>query len=677
MSIHSAPAIGPAGRAPVQPAAQPQLPAPAAQPAAIPAPPPPQFRHVARAHDPRGTKRERETESSETLEPSNEPVVKQARTEPAPMKMHPAHQALFDAIDAGDKVKAEISLQSLSKSSMALINAPCQNDPGETPLCRAAKRGALDIIALLLKYGASVNACARNGSTALMFAAQAGHVEVIRTLVQAGADLHAQNHWINKNSAELAYSALMFAIDANQFEACKCLIELGANVQQGMAWGDEKGKRVVTPLGLALEVSNTRLIGWLLDTKQLGMGWIEYGSQMTLVNAAAKYGAIPMIRYLAGRGAFLDGMTIDKKGNPVPGGVWRVASDYFKGGVIEDLLRQGRRPAFLALGINELMKQLGNPWSVDLILHAPLLVSHGTTVPDGIADASLREQPHQVFDLLAPTFVMSTVYHFRTLDVDWCGKGLSAFFIHRISVLFQSCPQVPRILCGKSLEANATHPRLTSAKMQQVQILLEFASDACGHPALLIAHSRRGLTVGAELAMKEMLSQQRDLILRGIANVRARFDQQVASLPDLCMNRYISVSHRLNEEDLYRTLAEDWGLYDPIARAVLRLVKDAYDRLRQVKPEAMTPQFAALSPSEQLKTVITSVLEEWDKIPEIVEAIREAKSPEEMETVSDLLFQQWRLFQEALGVTKERPVQMGPRRRNEVAFDQMTGDDPS
>jgi hypothetical protein len=177
--------------------------------------------------------------------------------------------------------------------------------------------------------------------------------------------------------------------------------------------------------------------------------------------------------------------------------------------------------------------------------------------------------------------------------------------------------------------------------------------------------------------MKEMMSQQRDLILQGIAHRRAQFDRHVASLPDLCMNRFISVSHRLNEADLYRTLAEDWGLYDPIARTVLRLVKDAYDRLRQVKPENMTPQFSALSPAEQLKTVIASVLEEWDKIPEIVEAIREAKSPEVMEIVSDLLFQQWRLFQEALGVTKERPVQIGPRRRTEVAFDPMTVGDPS
>ena len=675
MSIHSAPAIGPAGQAPVQPAAQAQPPAPAAQPA--PLPPPPQLRTVERGDDPRGTKRERETESSLPLEPSDEPVVKQARTEP----MHPAQQALFDAIDAGDKAKVESLLlgllQSLLTSSMALINAPCQDNTGETPLCRAARRGTLDIVTLLLNYGASVNARARDGSTPLMLAAQAGHIDVIRMLVQAGADVHTDNRGEQKNPPLVLCSPLMFAIKANQFEACKCLIELGANVQQEITWHDEKGNRIATPLGLAIARSRTELIGWLLDAGRIAIECIEHSSQMTLVNAAARFGAIPMVRYLAGRGAFLESKTIDKKGNPVPGGVWRVASDYFKGGVIEDLLRQGYRPAFLALGINELIKQLGNSWCVDLILHAPLLVSHGATAPDGLADASLREQPHQVFDLLAPTFVMSTADHFRTLDVDWCGKGLSTFFINRISAFFKSCPHVPRILCGKSLEANVTHPRLTSAKMQQVQILLEFASDACGHPALLIAHSGRGLTAGAEQAIKKMLSQQRDLILQGIAHIRTQFDQQVASLPDLCMNRYISVSHRLNEEDLYRTLAEDWGLYDPIARAVLRLVKDAYERLRHVKPEAMTPQFAALSPAEQLKTVIASVLEEWDKIPEIVEAIGKAESPEEMETVSDLLFQQWRLFQEALGVTKERPVQMGPRRRNEVAFDQMTGDDPS
>ena len=169
-----------------------------------------------------------------------------------------------------------------------------------------------------------------------------------------------------------------------------------------------------------------------------------------------------------------------------------------------------------------------------------------------------------------------------------------------------------------------------------------------------------------------MFMLQSDLILSAIAQLRQQFDRQVASLPDLCMNTYISLSHRLNEPDLYRTLTEDWGLYDPIARAVLRLVNEAYRRLREVPAKKRPPQFAALSPAEQLKLAIVDVLQEWDKIPEIVDAIREAGTAENMETVSDLLFQQWRLFGQALGVEKERPVTIGPKRREAVTPDEMT-----
>ena len=70
--------------------------------------------------------------------------------------------------------------------------------------------------------------------------------------------------------------------------------------------------------------------------------------------------------------------------------------------------------------------------------------------------------------------------------------------------------------------------------------------------------------------------------------------------------------------------------------------------------------FAAMSLEEQLRHVIVDLLEESDKIPEIVEAIRKPVNEGEFETVSTLLFQQWRLFCEAFGVTKPRFLQIGP-----------------
>jgi hypothetical protein len=103
-------------------------------------------------------------------------------------------------------------------------------------------------------------------------------------------------------------------------------------------------------------------------------------------------------------------------------------------------------------------------------------------------------------------------------------------------------------------------------------------------------------------------------------------------------------------------------LYDPVARAALRLVKEAYHTLRSLRPEKTTAEFAAMSLEEQLRHVIVDQLEEWDKIPEIVEAIRKPTIEREFEIVSTLLLQQWRLFCEVFGVTKPRFSQFGPHR---------------
>ena len=110
----------------------------------------------------------------------------------------------------------------------------------------------------------------------------------------------------------------------------------------------------------------------------------------------------------------------------------------------------------------------------------------------------------------------------------------------------------------------------------------------------------------------------------------------------------------------------EWGLYDPVARAAVRLVKDAYAKLRELSGKQVPAEFAALSLSEQLRQVIVDMLEDWDRIPEIFEALRNCCSTDELDILSDLLFQQWRLFCEAYGVTKPKAVQIGPRRPGDI-----------
>lgn len=67
------------------------------------------------------------------------------------------------------------------------------NKSGWTPLHYAATGGNSEIVALLLKHGATVDAIAPNGSTPLMMAAMFGSTEAVRQLLDAGADPDLKN----------------------------------------------------------------------------------------------------------------------------------------------------------------------------------------------------------------------------------------------------------------------------------------------------------------------------------------------------------------------------------------------------------------------------------------------------------------------------------------------------
>ena len=107
-----------------------------AQPAANPAPPPPvapQMRHVTVPDDPRGIKRGRENGPQD----SDEPVLKQARTEPAVEQVDPTQQKLINAIESGDLP----GLHKLLGQSRQLLSSYFPGVDGLTPLCLAARCG--------------------------------------------------------------------------------------------------------------------------------------------------------------------------------------------------------------------------------------------------------------------------------------------------------------------------------------------------------------------------------------------------------------------------------------------------------------------------------------------------------------------------------------------------------
>ncbi len=278
--MHSSPAAGTAVPIPLQPVVQAPVPVPAQHP-----PAPPQLRNTLPGTDPRGTKRAREEGDTDDREPSSEPVVKQARVEPAPLPENPK-QALFEAIDAGDTAK----FRSLLTQFPSLRDATDSQAMGETPLCRAARKGKIDIVNLLIELGAPVDARACNGATPLMFAAQAGQLEVIDQLCLSGADLEAVNP-----SIECA-SAMFFAAGAGQLDACKRLASRNANLTAKNGQGD-------TCLILAASAGRTAVVNWLLD-QGVAIDEPNIFGNTALIRACIE-GHLEVVQLLASRNANL------------------------------------------------------------------------------------------------------------------------------------------------------------------------------------------------------------------------------------------------------------------------------------------------------------------------------------------------------------------------------------
>lgn len=618
------------------------------QPAPIPIQVPPAaplVRQLAVPEDPRGTKRLRESDKLE----AEAPAVKRALCSHDEGSMSTEQQALYTAIAKGDLAQVEKAVHQAPQ----LRHAAFPFADGLTPLCLAAKCGKLDIVTLLLRSGASVDAPASNGSTPLMFAAEAGHAEVVRYLCLLGAKPNAI-HPVNGRTP------LCWAVSFGQFEASKVLIGFGADVSLSLSLRIKAtGARArVSPLLMAIGSDFADLIAWMLDTKKLTVDWIESSTCCTLLTLAITFGSLNVIRLLVTRGAQPD-LCVKVVEGGVLRGMWEIAAHHGRCGVVEQLLHMGFTPPPLDRLDSAVKNALAYGAALDVMRH--LSLPDDPLLPaDGLKNVRQRSNPKTAFESIARMLSAKTtnpggmaVNHWR---VDgWLGIVLSYCRAD------QNIAISAKLLGERSFKNPADSRSHVATYAQTLAMSVEFISDAICAPDFATAFSGRGMTPQGEQRMNRIAEAQRGLLLKGIADLQAQFSQQVATLPSICMDTYIALSHQLNEADLYRKLTKEWGLFDPIARAVLRLVKDAYAALRKAKPEQLPAEFAGLPQSEQLRYVITQMLDEWDKIPEIAEALLKCSSPEEVELLSDLLFQQWRLFGEAFGVTKPRFSPLGPR----------------
>ena len=93
-------------------------------------------------------------------------------------------------------------------------------------IIKAAKSGNVERIKMLLKEDPDlVHARDRDGSTPLHCATWKGHAEVVALLLKAGADVNAEN-----NNDHWGTTPLHAAAHANQAVIAELLVEHGANV---------------------------------------------------------------------------------------------------------------------------------------------------------------------------------------------------------------------------------------------------------------------------------------------------------------------------------------------------------------------------------------------------------------------------------------------------------------
>lgn len=76
----------------------------------------------------------------------------------------------------------------LADAERTLGDINARDGHGQTALMRAAQRGDIHVVRLLIHRGVDLNHCAKYHLTALMLAVVNGHGDVVRALVRAGAD---------------------------------------------------------------------------------------------------------------------------------------------------------------------------------------------------------------------------------------------------------------------------------------------------------------------------------------------------------------------------------------------------------------------------------------------------------------------------------------------------------
>jgi len=101
-------------------------------------------------------------------------------------------------------------------------NVNAITNSGDSPLTIASRHNRIDVIKILIESRANINFKGIKGQTALIYASGLGYVDIVKYLLKKGADLEVTE---NQN-----ITALFYAAANNQKETLKELLQAGANV---------------------------------------------------------------------------------------------------------------------------------------------------------------------------------------------------------------------------------------------------------------------------------------------------------------------------------------------------------------------------------------------------------------------------------------------------------------
>lgn len=122
---------------------------------------------------------------------------------------------LFLAVENGHLEMVKLLLDFGAK-----VNA--RDSEKKTPLMNLDEDASAELVEILIKYGAKVNLASKDGSTALIMAAENAEYQVVEALINAGAEINAKD--------KEGQTALMNAAFSDDFESVRLLILAGAEV---------------------------------------------------------------------------------------------------------------------------------------------------------------------------------------------------------------------------------------------------------------------------------------------------------------------------------------------------------------------------------------------------------------------------------------------------------------